>query len=205
MAGKSVSELVVGYSALTATVGLGVYTVGRAALQLYRTWHRRALAKRAHEEALRYREQPRTFTADECARQRRRTRAMGGRGARRRSRLSGRVALTRPASTRALPLARGRRLAVHDGRHPAHALFLAVKGRVLDVHETGSDFYGPEGPYKHLAGRDGSRALALMSLKAEDALADLTGLEPEQLSTLDDWAEKLYAKYPKVGVLKGSE
>ena len=33
----------------------------------------------------------------------------------------------------------------------------------------GRDFYGPEGPYKNFAGRDASRALALMSLKVEDA------------------------------------
>jgi membrane-associated progesterone receptor component len=95
----------------------------------------------------------------------------------------------------------GRRLAKHDGKNPRHCLFMAVKGRVIDVHELGAEFYGPEGPYKHLAGRDGSKALALMSLKAEDAVADLSGLTEDQLGVLDDWAKKLYEKYPTVGQL----
>jgi membrane-associated progesterone receptor component len=76
-----------------------------------------------------------------------------------------------------------------------------VKGRVLDVHESGHEFYGPGGPYQHLAGKDGSRALALMSLKAEDATDELAGLTTEQLTILDDWAKKLYEKYPLVGLL----
>ncbi|KAJ1636196.1 cytochrome b5-like heme/steroid binding domain-containing protein [Pavlovales sp. CCMP2436] len=92
-------------------------------------------------------------------------------------------------------------LAKHDGRNPRHCLFMAVKGRVIDVHELGAEFYGPGGPYKHLAGRDGSKALALMSLKAEDAIADLAGLTEDQLEVLDDWAKKLYEKYPLVGQL----
>jgi membrane-associated progesterone receptor component len=73
------------------------------------------------------------------------------------------------------------------------------------VHLQGSEFYGPGGPYKHLAGKDGSRALALMSLKAEDATDDLTGLTEDSLAVLDDWAKKLYEKYPTVGRLAGSE
>lgn len=72
---------------------------------------------------------------------------------------------------------------------------------MLDVHEAGAEFYGPEGPYKHLAGRDGSRALALMSLKQEDATDCMEGLSDEQKQILDDWAKKLYEKYPTVGRL----
>lgn len=93
-------------------------------------------------------------------------------------------------------------LARYDGKDPRHCLLIAVKGRVLDVHEAGYEFYGPEGPYKHLAGKDGSRALALMSLKAEDATNDLSELSEDQLGVLDDWATKLYDKYPMVGMLQ---
>ena len=66
------------------------------------------------------------------------------------------------------------RLQAYDGRALSKPLLLALKGRVLDV-TSGSEYYGPEGPYKLMAGRDASYAFAMMSLKAEDAHADLTG------------------------------
>ena len=40
---------------------------------------------------------------------------------------------------------------------------------MLDV-SSGVDFYGPEGPYQLMAGKDASYAFAMMSLKAEDAM-----------------------------------
>jgi hypothetical protein len=66
------------------------------------------------------------------------------------------------------------RLQAYDGRALSKPLLLALKGRVLDV-TSGSEYYGPEGPYKLMAGRDASYAFAMMSLKAEDAHADLAG------------------------------
>ena len=63
------------------------------------------------------------------------------------------------------------RLAEYDGRQPHHPLLLAIKGRVLDVRG-GADFYGPDGPYKVMSGRDASKGFAMMSLKEEDAHAD---------------------------------
>ena len=57
---------------------------------------------------------------------------------------------------------------------------------MLDVRE-GADYYGPDGPYKVMAGRDASKAFAMMSLKLEDATADLSGVSPENLKILDDW------------------
>ena len=57
---------------------------------------------------------------------------------------------------------------------------------MLDVR-TGVDYYGPEGPYKIMAGGDASKAFAMMSLKAEDAHPDVTGVDADHLKILDDW------------------
>lgn len=70
----------------------------------------------------------------------------------------------------------------------------ACLGDIYDVTK-GSDFYGPEGPYNNFAGRcalydgtrsactraeglrrsEANRALAKMSLKVEDCVADIEG------------------------------
>ena len=86
----------------------------------------------------------------------------------------------------------------YNGKDPRHPLLLSLKGRVLDVR-TGVDYYGPDGPYKMMAGRDASKAFAMMSLKEEDAHDDLTGVDEEHLTILDDWYDKLTQKYPTVG------
>lgn len=93
-----------------------------------------------------------------------------------------------------------RRLELYDGRDDGRPLYLALCGRVLDV-TAGRDFYGPEGAYRGFAGRGCSRAFALMSLAKDDAHDDLTGLTDEQLDVLDEWCDKLFAKYPAVGRL----
>ena len=51
----------------------------------------------------------------------------------------------------------------------------------------GEDYYGSDGPYRIMAGRDASRAFAMMSLKEEDANADMTDVPPDHLKILDDW------------------
>ena len=66
------------------------------------------------------------------------------------------------------------RLLLYRGRDLSKPLLLALKGRVLDV-SAGSEYYGPEGPYQLMAGKDASYAFAMMSLKAEDAHANLAG------------------------------
>ena len=81
---------------------------------------------------------------------------------------------------------RHRRLLVYNGKSAERPLLLAIKGRVLDVRE-GADYYGPEGPYKVMAGCDASKAFAMMSLKAEDAIPDVSDVPPEHLKILDDW------------------
>lgn len=80
---------------------------------------------------------------------------------------------------------------------------IAVNGTVYDVTK-GKSFYGPGGPYAALAGHDGSRALATMSLdetaiKPEwDELDDLT---PFQMDALNDWVMTFQTKYTEVGDL----
>ena len=49
------------------------------------------------------------------------------------------------------------------------------------------DTYGPGGSYALFAGKDGSRALGLSSLKPEDAVPDWSTLEEKDRKTLDDW------------------
>ena len=83
---------------------------------------------------------------------------------------------------------------------PSKPLLLAIKGRVLDVRN-GVEYYGPDGPYKIMAGCDASKAFAMMSLKAEDAHDDLTGVDDTHLGILDDWYKKLSEKYPTCGRL----
>ena len=49
------------------------------------------------------------------------------------------------------------------------------------------------------AGRECSRALALMSLDPEDCCAELADLTPRQLDTLQEWLDKFRQKYHSVG------
>eukprot|EP00238_Polyblepharides_amylifera_P009238 CAMPEP_0196593934 /NCGR_PEP_ID=MMETSP1081-20130531/76954_1 /TAXON_ID=36882 /ORGANISM="Pyramimonas amylifera, Strain CCMP720" /LENGTH=72 /DNA_ID=CAMNT_0041918061 /DNA_START=372 /DNA_END=590 /DNA_ORIENTATION=- len=67
----------------------------------------------------------------------------------------------------------------------------------------GKDFYGPDGPYEAFAGKDATRALALM--KVDEALTNVPnptqGLSLSEMDILNDWFTKYENKYPKVGVL----
>lgn len=51
------------------------------------------------------------------------------------------------------------------------------------------------------AGRECSRAFALLSFKPEDMNGNLEGLSEEELVILDDWEYKFIEKYVKVGQL----
>lgn len=62
-------------------------------------------------------------------------------------------------------------------------------------------FYGPQGPYSLFAGRDATRALALMSFDPIDLTGDLDGLGPDELEVLQDWEDKFKERYPTVGHL----
>lgn len=62
-------------------------------------------------------------------------------------------------------------------------------------------FYGPGGPYAMFAGKEASRALALLSFKPEDINGNLEDLGPDELQILEDWEFKFIDKYAKVGQL----
>lgn len=62
-------------------------------------------------------------------------------------------------------------------------------------------FYGPGGPYAKFAGRDASRALALLSFDPKDLTGNLDGLSESELEVLQDWEYKFIEKYVKVGKL----
>lgn len=56
-----------------------------------------------------------------------------------------------------------------------------------------------DGVYSVLAGKEVARALAVMSLKADDCTADLAGVTPKHLDTLRGWIARFERKYPVVG------
>lgn len=62
-------------------------------------------------------------------------------------------------------------------------------------------FYGPGSSYAMFAGRDASRALALLSFKPEDINGNLEGLGDAELQILLDWECKFMEKYDRVGQL----
>ncbi|XP_066388092.1 membrane steroid-binding protein 1-like [Miscanthus floridulus] len=91
-------------------------------------------------------------------------------------------------------------LSAYDGKDSAKQILIAIRGQVYDVSR-GRLFYGPQGPYSLFAGRDATRALALMSFDPNDLTGDLDGLSPDELEVLQDWEEKFKERYPRVGHL----
>ncbi len=84
-------------------------------------------------------------------------------------------------------------------------IYIGANKRVYDMSFGGVTFYGPGGPYHKFAGRDASRALALLSLDIKDlentSIADCT---EKQLTIMHDWIKTFEQrkKYPVVGRLK---
>ncbi|RQM31281.1 hypothetical protein B5M09_007561 [Aphanomyces astaci] len=79
-------------------------------------------------------------------------------------------------------------------------VYVALRGVIYDVTLGGLEHYGPNGGYKLFAGRDATRALALMSFDQEH-LDNPTedGLTETQIKTLADWEAKFQSKYGVVG------
>ncbi|XP_021739255.1 probable steroid-binding protein 3 [Chenopodium quinoa] len=92
----------------------------------------------------------------------------------------------------------------YDGSDPKKPLLMAIKGNIYDVSK-GRIFYGPGGSYAMFAGRDATRALALMSFDPQDLTGNMDGLSESELDVLQDWELKFIEKYPKVGVLVKEE
>ncbi|KDP30537.1 hypothetical protein JCGZ_15246 [Jatropha curcas] len=95
-------------------------------------------------------------------------------------------------------------LRAYDGSDPSKPLLMAIKGQIYDVSSSRM-FYGPGGPYAKFAGRDASRALALLSFDPQDLTGNLKGLSDSELEVLQDWEYKFMEKYVKVGQLVPEE
>uniref|UniRef100_A0A5B7BB67 Putative membrane steroid-binding protein 2-like n=1 Tax=Davidia involucrata TaxID=16924 RepID=A0A5B7BB67_DAVIN len=91
-------------------------------------------------------------------------------------------------------------LRAYDGSDPNKPLLMAIKGQIYDVSRSRM-FYGPGGTYSLFAGRDASRALALMSFDPQDLTGNIDGLSASELEVLQDWEYKFMEKYVKVGQL----
>ena len=94
-----------------------------------------------------------------------------------------------------------------DGEFKGYArepIYLGAGDVVFDVSFGGVPMYGKDGPYNKFAGKDASRALALMSFDPKDIEnTDTSDLEEKQLKVLSDWVENFKNKkgYPIVGKL----
>ena len=93
----------------------------------------------------------------------------------------------------------------YDGRNEEGRVLLAVNREIYDVSK-GSRFYGPEGPYATLAGRDATRALATFAVDAvKDDWDDYSDLTVSQMNTVTEWLEQFKEKYDFVGKLVKTE
>ncbi|GMY19991.1 membrane steroid-binding protein 2-like [Fagus crenata] len=91
-------------------------------------------------------------------------------------------------------------LRAYNGSDPNKPILMAIRGQIYDVSSS-RNFYGPGGPYAMFAGREASRALALLSFKPQDINGNLEGLDEPELGILQDWEDKFVEKYVKVGQL----
>jgi membrane-associated progesterone receptor component len=84
----------------------------------------------------------------------------------------------------------------YDGRQGK--IYVSIKGQIFDV--SSCDAYRPGNDYSIFAGKDGTVALAKMSLSPKD-MNIKTKLTPEEQKTLDEWFEyyRDKKKYPIVG------
>lgn len=93
------------------------------------------------------------------------------------------------------------------GEYEGYATYPILMGaldKVFDVSFGGVEMYGKDGPYNRFAGKDASRALALMSFDPKDAdNPDISDLEEKKVKVLRDWVATFENKkgYPVVGKL----
>lgn len=91
----------------------------------------------------------------------------------------------------------------HAG-YATHPILLGALDKVFDVSFGGVHMYGKDGPYNRFAGKDASRALALMSFDPKDVEnTDIGDLDEKKLKVLNDWVKSFEEKkgYPVVGKL----
>jgi len=93
------------------------------------------------------------------------------------------------------------------GVHSSYArdpIYLGALDKVFDVSFGGVAMYGKDGPYQRFAGKDASRALALMSFDPKEVEnTDISDLDEKKVKVLKDWAKTFEEKkgYPVVGKL----
>jgi len=93
-------------------------------------------------------------------------------------------------------------LAAYNGTDSSLPIYVAVKGTVFDVTPNAGP-YAPGAKYSVFAGKDGSKALGIPSVKAEDIVPDYSGLNADQLKTLDGWYNFFAQRYNIVGKVVG--
>jgi predicted heme/steroid binding protein len=118
-----------------------------------------------------------------------------------RSAFAGRCLLPRSGGGSGAALFSVAELAAYDGTDPGRPILLAFGRDVFDVTE-GARFYGVGAPYHSFAGRDGTRALTLGSLRPEDvASRDVSDFTEAQRAAMAQQHEFYRSKYPRVGTL----
>jgi len=88
--------------------------------------------------------------------------------------------------------------------YATHPIYLGALDKVFDVSFGGVPMYGKDGPYQRFAGKDASRALALMSFDPKDVEnTDISDLDEKKVKVLRDWVKNFEEKkgYPVVGKL----
>jgi len=96
---------------------------------------------------------------------------------------------------------------VPKGEYEGYArmpILVGALDKVFDCSFGGVPMYGKDGPYNKFAGKDVSRALALMSFDPKDIEnADISDLEEKKITILKDWVNTFENKkgYPVVGKL----
>lgn len=94
-----------------------------------------------------------------------------------------------------------------EGEYLGYATYPILVGamdKVYDMSFGGVPMYGKDGPYNRFAGKDVSRALALMSFDPKDVEnTDISDLEEKKVKVLKDWCQTFEDKkgYPVVGKL----
>ncbi|KAI9891425.1 MAG: hypothetical protein M1814_002744 [Vezdaea aestivalis] len=82
-------------------------------------------------------------------------------------------------------------LKTFDGTNPSSPTYVAIKGEPIMACDV-------------FAGKDASRALALSSLKPEDAVPAWSDLDAKAQKTLDDWFSFFSQRYNIVGTVAGA-
>lgn len=89
--------------------------------------------------------------------------------------------------------------------YATHPIYLGALDKVFDVSFGGVPMYGKDGPYQRFAGKDASRALALMSFDPKDVEnTDISDLDEIKVKILGDWVKSFEEKkgYPVIGRLE---